>query len=139
MPDPALDPIDGFEPIAVVFSQPEAAVLLTTLRAYGILALPKNQAHIAIVPSLMLALGGTWITVPPERKEDALALLKEIDAGWRPPPPPIVDEVWLSRILSVCMTFLLGAPPMPRIPGYYAWPVAQVSPEKEARVAQSDP
>ena len=132
MPEPVSDPIDGFEPIAVVYSQPEATVLLATLRAYGIFALPKNQAHIAIVPSLMIALGGTWITVPPHRKEDALALLETIDSGWRPPPPAIVDEVWLSRIFSVCMTFLLGVPPMPRIPGLYGWPVIEVPDAKEA-------
>ncbi|HEX5185122.1 MAG TPA: hypothetical protein VFW19_18460 [Allosphingosinicella sp.] len=130
MPEPASDPIDGFERIAIVYSQPEAAVLLATLRAYGILALPKNQAHISILPNLMMALGGTWITVPPDRKEDALALMATIDGGWRAPPPPIVDALWLSRIFSVCMTFLLGAPPMPRIPGQYAWPVAPASPER---------
>jgi hypothetical protein len=132
MPERASDPIDGFETIAVVYSQPEAAVLLATLRAYGIFALPKNQAHIAIVPSLMLALGGTWITVPPHRKEDALALLEAIDSGWRPPPPPIIDQLWLSRIFAVCMAFLLLVPPMPRIPGLYAWSVAHASSEQEA-------
>jgi hypothetical protein len=131
MPEAASDPIDGFEVIAVVYSQPEAAVLLATLRAYGIFALPKNQAHIAIAPSLMLALGGTWITVPPRRKKDALALLEAIDSGWRPPPPPIVDQLWLSRVFAVCMTFLLGVPPMPRIPGNYAWRVAPALPEED--------
>jgi hypothetical protein len=132
MPETASDPSDGFETIAIVYSQPEAAVLLATLRAYGIFALPKNQAHISVVPSLMMALGGTWITVPPDKREDALALLEVIDTGWRPPPPAIVDELWLSRLFSVCMTFLLGAPPMPRIPGRYAWPVAHAATPEDA-------
>ena len=129
MPDPAS--ADGFEAIAVVYSQPEAAVLLATLRAYGIFALPKNQAHISVAPSLMVALGGTWITVPPEKRADAIALLSAIDRGWRPPPPPIVHQVWLSRIFSLCMTFLLGVPPMPRIPGLYGWAASPASPGAE--------
>lgn len=131
MPDPASGPVDGFETIAIVYSLPEAAVLLATLRAYGVFALPKNQAHISTLPRLMVALGGIWITVPADKKEDALALLAAIDRGWCPPPPPIVDEVWLSRIFSVCMTFLLGVPPMPRIPGLYGWPVAPALADEE--------
>ncbi len=129
MPEPASGPIDGFETIAVVYSQSEAAVLLATLSAYGFFALPKNQAHISVVPGLMMALGGIWITIPPDKKKEALALLEAIDNGWRAPPRAIVDELWLSRIFSVCMTFLFGVPPMPRIPGLYAWSVTRPAPK----------
>ncbi|MEA3003115.1 MAG: hypothetical protein QOH81_1903 [Sphingomonadales bacterium] len=121
MAEPATDPTDGFEPIAIVYSMPEATVLLATLRAYGIFALARNQQHISAAPSLMLALGGVRIMVPPMQLDDALALMKEIDRGWRIPRPMTVPARWLSRIVSVAMTVILGVPPMPRGPGFYRW------------------
>jgi hypothetical protein len=120
MPEPASDPIDGFEPIAIVYSIPEAMVLLATLRAYGIFALPRNHGHISVAPSLMLALGGVWITVAPDQVEDAVALMEEVDQGWQCPPPLISDAPWLSGLYSIGITFM-GAPPMPRAPGIYRW------------------
>jgi hypothetical protein len=125
MAERAADPVDGFEPIAIVHSMPEATVLLATLRAYGIFALARNQRHISAAPSLMLALGGIRIVVPPMQLDDALALMKEIDQGWRSPRPMSVPARWLGRIVSVAMTVILGVPPMPRRPGFYRWESAR--------------
>jgi hypothetical protein len=114
-------PRDGFVTIAVVDSMPEAAVLLATLAAYGIFALPRNRGHISAQPVLMVALGGIWITVPRSQQEDALALLAEIDTGWRRPPRAVARNAWLNAAVSIAMTFLLMVPPMPRVPGLYGW------------------
>ena len=121
MPDSASGPTDGFAPIAIVWSMPEATVLVATLQAYGILALPRNQHHLSIAPPLMLALGGITVAVPPAQREDALALLQAIDTGWRCPPPPLAGNPWVSALLSVLMMVGLGVPPMPRRPGHYGW------------------
>ena len=129
-----MDSPDGFEPVAIVHSMPEAAVLLATLRAYGIQALPRNQAHISITPTLMTALGGICVAVPPAQLDDAVALLSAIDQGWTCPPPPLARNATLNGALSVLMTVLLGVPPMPRAPGLYRWrPVAgEASATREA-------
>jgi hypothetical protein len=123
MPEPAeaAAPPDSLAVIAIVYSLPEAAVLLATLNAYGIFALRRHHAHISIQPTLMVALGGLWIAVPSAQEEDALALLAAIDSGWTPPPRPFADDAWLSALLSIVMTLLLGIPPMPRTPGLYGW------------------
>jgi hypothetical protein len=79
---------DSLAVIAIVYSMPEAAVLVATLNAYGLFAVPRNRWHISIQPPLMVALGGIWIAIPCHQEEDALALLEAIDTGWRPPPAP---------------------------------------------------
>jgi hypothetical protein len=123
MPEPAESAAapDRLAIIAIVYSMPEAAVLVATLAAYGIFALPRHFGHVSVQPVWMIALGGIWIAVPCNRAEDALALLAEIDTGWRPPPRPFADDAWLSALLSIVMTFFLGVPPMPRIRGEYGW------------------
>src|SRR4051812_10384775 len=123
MPDAAAEEEgpDGFCPIARVWSLPEAAVLLATLGAYGILALPRNHGHVSTVPTLMVALGGVWITVPREQVADALALMAEIDSGWHRPPPPFAPEPWLSRAVSLFLAVMTGVPPMPGARGSYRW------------------
>src|SRR4051812_46311277 len=99
MPEPPeAVPPDSLAVIAIVYSMPEAAVLVATLNAYGIFALPRNRWHISFQPPWVVALGGIWIAVPRNQKEDALALLEEIDMGWRPPPRPFTDNAWLSGL-----------------------------------------
>lgn len=115
-PDP-----DGFVPIAFVYSLSEAAVLECTLRAYGILAFQPDYWTSTIDPPLMVALGGLRIAVPESRREDAIALLYEIDQGWTAPPRPFVPEAWLSIPLTILFGFVCGFVPPPRARGSYAW------------------
>src|SRR4051812_10934909 len=123
MPEPAEADVapDSLTIIAIVYSLPEAAVLVATLAAYGIFALPRHRGHISVQPVWMIALGGIWIAVPGAQEEDALALLAEIDAGWRPPRRSFADNAWLSGLLSIVMTLFLMVPPMPRLRGLYGW------------------
>jgi hypothetical protein len=120
MPETA-DPRDGLKPIAFVYSQPEASVIVATLRAYGIQAFAFDQDTIYVAPWLMTALGGIRILVPEEQEADAVALLADIDEGWACPPRAFADERWVSWGTSV-IAFLLsaGAPP-PRVRGEYRW------------------
>jgi hypothetical protein len=122
MPEPAdAVPSDSLAVIAIVYSMPEAMVLVATLNAYGIFALGRNRWHISIQPPLMVALGGIWVAVPRHQEEDALALLYEIDTGWRRPPPALARNEWLNAALSIALTFLCLIPPMPRVRGVYGW------------------
>ncbi|HEY0413556.1 MAG TPA: hypothetical protein VGD66_10475 [Allosphingosinicella sp.] len=128
MPEAAsIDHPACFEQIAVVWSMPEASVLLATLSAYGIVALPRNQRHISVEPTLMIALGGIWIMVPREQLDDALTLMSEIDKGWRRPPPLFVRIEWLNAVLTLLAALFLVVTPMPRARGIYRWPERRLS------------
>ena len=124
---------DAFVPVAYVYSQPEASVLLATLRAYGIFALTRDQDTIYAAPWLMVALGGIRVVVPEDQEEDALALLAAIDGGWSCPPRPFADEAWISLPLSLALALLGMGPPPPRVKGSYAWTRAQAESGLPAR------
>jgi hypothetical protein len=108
-------------PIASVYSQPEAAVLFATLRAYGFLAFRFDDDTLYVSPWWMVALGGIRIMVPRHQWEDAAALLAEIDEGWTCPPRPFADEPWVSRAMSLIIFFMCTGAPPPRVRGDYAW------------------
>lgn len=69
----------------------------------------------------MTALGGIRVLVPVEQKEDAIALLADIDAGWTCPPRAFADERWVSWATSVITFFMILVAPPPRIRGDYRW------------------
>jgi hypothetical protein len=108
-------------PIAFVYSQPEAAALVCTLRAYGIIAFPFDYGTISVMPRWMVALGGIRIAIPALQWEDAVALLSEIDEGWIRPPRAYASEAWVSIGLSLTSFFLGAGPPPPCARGLYAW------------------
>jgi hypothetical protein len=132
MPE-AADPSDGLTPIAFVYSQPEASVIVATLRAYGIQAFAFDQDTIYVAPWLMTALGGIRVLVPREQKADALALLVDIDDGWTCPPRAFADERWVSWATSVITFFLILVAPPPRVRGDYGWRRAQSESGSSAR------
>ena len=119
--------------IARVYSQPEAAVLLATLQAYGFLAFRFDTDTIYVSPWLMVAVGGIRIVVPRYQAEGVIALLAEIDGGWTCPPRPFADELWVSWTMSLAIFFMsIGAPP-PRLRGDYAWRGRQAGSESSPR------
>jgi|GEM_PF-4918376 len=115
------DSPDRLVPIAFVYSLSEALVLQCTLRAYGLLAFAFDYWSIAISPPWMVALGGIRVVVPLSQRDDAIALLYEIDEGWTAPPRPFVPEAWLSIPLTILFGFFFGFVPLPRTRGLYAW------------------
>jgi hypothetical protein len=126
MPDPIRSeverpPPDATAPIAFVYSQPEASVLVCTLRAYGIIAFAFDYGTISVMPPWMVALGGIRVAIPASQWEDAIALLSEIDEGWACPPRAYASEAWVSIGLSLISFFLGAGPPPPRARGLYAW------------------
>jgi hypothetical protein len=118
--------------IAFVYSQPEALVLVCALRAYGIAAFAFDYGTISVVPPWMTALGGIRIAIPAAQRDDAIALLYEIDEGWCRPPRPFAPEAWLNIALTVTIG-LFGLTPPPRIRGLYAWRRRQADSGSPAR------
>jgi hypothetical protein len=122
----------GFAPIAIVYSLPEASVLIATLSAYGFAAVTLNQGTISVDPHLMLALGGIAVAVAPEQYDDAIALLEEIDGGWTLPPNPLAEDDVANGALAAAMA-VFGVVGAPRLRGRYAWRTGQgVRPADEA-------
>jgi hypothetical protein len=112
---------DGFVPIAIVYSLPEAGVLVATLQAYGIAVIARNQGTVSVNPPWILALGGIAIAVARGQHADSIALLEEIDGGWTVPPNAWTDNHLANCALSVAMAAFAGAIPPPRRKGRYAW------------------
>ena len=120
MPEPECRP--GAAVIAFVYSQPEARVLVCTLRAYGIAAFAFDEGTISANPNWMTALGGIRVFVPGVQRDEAIALLYEIDEGWTCPPPPYARQALISIALTILLGFVVpAAAPPPRIRGHYAW------------------
>ncbi len=112
---------DRFVPIAFLYSLPEAAVLECTLRAYGIPAFQPDYWTGSIEPPWMVAIGGLRVEVPESRRDDAIALLYEIDRGWTRPPNIYAKENWLNVLLAILVVLFTMVPPPPRARGSYAW------------------
>jgi hypothetical protein len=110
-----------FRPIATVYSLPEAAVLLSVLRANGILVYAGSHAIIAIDPNLMVALGGIQINVRASQFEDAVALFEASDGGWTRPPPSYARNQLLSALIALGLFLFCGIAPPPRARGIYHW------------------
>jgi hypothetical protein len=69
----------------------------------------------------MVALGGLRVVVPDSRRDDAIALLYEIDQGWTAPPRIYAKEAWLNILLALLVVLFVWVPPPPRARGSYAW------------------
>lgn len=107
-----------FTTIAITYSQPEAAVMLSMFAFYEIPAFAVGGGHAGADWPLVVALGGIEVRVLTGLLDDARALLKEV----RDQPPairPPVVEGWLSRLVANTIGFLLGAPPPPRVATSY--------------------
>ena len=111
----------GAAVIAIVYSQPEARVLVCTLRAHGIAAFAFDSGTISVAPDWMVALGGIRIVIPAAQRDDAIELLYEIDLGWICPPRPYAGQAWLNILLTILLGLFFHVVPMPRVRGLYAW------------------
>lgn len=100
---------DTFETVAVSYSQPEAAVMLSYLAWHGIAAFALSE-HARTDAGLVTALGGIPVRVHWPDAEEARALLADVPAPERIMPRRIAD---LRYKLKAVFCFLLGSPPPP--------------------------
>ena len=100
---------DGIETVAVSYSQPEAAVMLSFLAWHGIAAVALGE-HARVDAGLVTALGGIPVRVHRPDAAAARALLADI-------PPPVLRTprrvAGAGYKLKALFCFLLGAPPPP--------------------------
>jgi len=74
--DIAID--DRFETVAITWSQPEAAVMLSMFDFYGIPAFAVGGRHVSAQGPILTALQGIHIRVAAGAADDALDLLAEV-------------------------------------------------------------
>lgn len=105
---------DSFTPVAITYSQPEAAVMLSMFEFYGIPAYAVGARHAGTMWPMVVALGGVEIRVASAMVEEAHALLAPVMA--QPPVvrPPVV-EGWFARLIANTLGWIMGAPPPPRV------------------------
>lgn len=111
MADYSID--DRFETVAITWSQPEAAVMLSMFEAYEIPALPVGQQVMRLWPTSGVALQGIHIRVHNEWRDEALELLAEVaqrPAAIRPFP---TENRWAYGIVItiLCAIGLVPVPP----------------------------
>ena len=69
---------DRFETVAITWSQPEAAVMLSMFDFYGIPAFAVGRRHVSIYAPVLTALQGIQIRVAIDAVDEALDLLAEV-------------------------------------------------------------
>jgi hypothetical protein len=69
---------DRFETVAITWSQPEAAVMLSMFDFYGIPAFAAGRLHVSIYAPVLTALQGIQIRVALGFMDEALDLLAEV-------------------------------------------------------------
>jgi hypothetical protein len=97
---------DPFETVAIAYSQPQAAVLMSLFQWHGIPAYAQNIEMVRANSPLTLALGGIPIRVHREAAVDARELLADADrrsrtAGRTVGGPPCNQRSWCIGRFSV--------------------------------------
>ncbi len=98
--------------LAISFSLPECAAVVSMLRGYGIPATVESERSVNIGPAMFVALGGLRIWVPGFHYADALALLRSAE-----PYEPYHARGNRRAIVAVTLLLfiLVGFVPPPRM------------------------
>ena len=103
---------DDFETVAITYSQPEAAVMLSFLAWHEVRAYSLGE-HARVSAHLVTALGGIPVRVLASDAARARALL----AGVAPAEPPVVRPAVvrnpLLNAVALVVGFVFGGPPPP--------------------------
>ncbi|MDB5675982.1 MAG: hypothetical protein JWM65_2964 [Sphingomonas bacterium] len=103
---------DSFETVAIIYSQPEAAVLLGLFAQHDIVTEVVGARHVAVNPVWTVALGGIIVRVQTEALEDARALLAQIARQPQAMRRRLIDNPVLNGLMVVLACFL-GIAPIP--------------------------
>ena len=103
---------EAFETVAIVYSQPEARVLLALFAQHDIATEVVGAGHISVNPVWAVALGGIIIRVRNEALEDARTLLGEIAQQPQAMRRRMIDNPVLNGLMVVCACFM-GIAPIP--------------------------
>lgn len=105
---------DAFDTVAITYSQPEAAVMLSFLRAHGIAAYTLSE-HARTQATMVVALGGIPVRVHRSALAEARALLAEVAATPAVVRPRLIRNGWVNAAALLLALALGGAVPPPRV------------------------
>lgn len=105
---------DSFETVAITYSHPETAVMLSMFAFYGIPAMPVGLYHSQIAPNLMVALGGILIRVPAWAADEARTLLAEVAERPQAVRPRLIDNAVMNGLILTLFCCLTGVIPPTR-------------------------
>lgn len=98
---------DAFETVAITWSQPEAAVMLSMFEFYGIPAFALGRWHASINPPIIVGLQGIQVRVHHLAVDEALDLLAEVAERPAAVRPYFLGSATLYRAIVVA-AFVLG-------------------------------
>ena len=104
---------DSFETVAIVYSQPELAVMRSMFAFYGIPTFAVGQGHASVLPTWMVALGGVQVRVAADAAADARALLSEVAERPQAVRPYLIRNRWLNGVVVVLAWMFLFMPVPP--------------------------
>jgi len=93
--------------VGYAYGQPEAALALARLEAYGIRTFAHSWHTLALSWQWTHALGGIELRVPAAQAEDAAAILASLEMSRRP------RKRWLFLLFSLVVLALVNFPPPP--------------------------
>jgi hypothetical protein len=101
---------DAFETVAITWSQPEAAVMLSMFEFYGIPAFVLGRLHASVYPTHLIAFQGIQVRVHHLAVDDALDLLAEVAERPAAVRPYLFGSpfVYPTIVMLAFVTALLG-------------------------------
>jgi hypothetical protein len=105
---------DAFETVAITWSQPEAAVMLSMFEFYGIPAFALGQRQAAVNPTYIVAIQGIHVRVHHTALDEALDLLGEVAARPAAMRPYLWGSPW-SYPIVLALSFVAA------VIGYANW------------------
>lgn len=103
---------DRFETVAITWSRPEAAVMLSMFTFYGIPAFALGYGHASVAGTFVVALQGIHIRVHHAWLDEATGLLAEVAERPRAVRPPLIEQPTVNAVV-VTLACLLGLAPVP--------------------------
>ncbi len=105
---------DAFETVAITWSQPEAAVILSMFEFYGIPAFALGRWQASIDATYLVAIQGIQIRVHPAALDEALDLLGEVAERPAAMRPYLLGSPW-AYPLALALAFVAA------VAGYASW------------------
>lgn len=102
---------DRFETVAITWSQPEAAVMLSMFEFYGIPAFAMGRRHVSAQGPILTALQGIQIRVALGFMDEALDLLAEVAERPAAVRPYAFGMPGLYRVIIVLVLAMAAAMP----------------------------
>ena len=105
---------DSFETVAITYSQPETAVMLSMFAWYGIPAYALGNEHARVAAPMVVALQGIHVRVHAEALTEARELLAEVATRPQAVRPKLIGHPVLNALMVILYSVFGGPVPPTR-------------------------